>query len=50
MKDFVIVHRDVKMDNILLKNNHQTLVLTDYGTATQCGRSLLTNSVGTPSM
>jgi serine/threonine protein kinase len=43
------VHRDVKMQNILLKDNYQTLVLTDYGTATQCGRTLLTNQAGTPS-
>ncbi|CAF1215440.1 unnamed protein product [Adineta steineri] len=43
-----IMHRDVKMQNILLKDNYQTLVLTDYGTATQLGRSLLTNQVGTP--
>jgi serine/threonine protein kinase len=47
---FLIVHRDVKAENILLKDNCQTLVLTDYGTATQLGRSLLTNEVGTPSM
>jgi hypothetical protein len=38
------------MQNILLKDNNQTLVLTDYGTATQLGRSLLTNQAGTPSM
>jgi len=38
------------MQNILLKDNYQTLVLTDYGTATNLGRSLLTNNVGTPSM
>jgi serine/threonine protein kinase len=45
-----IVHRDVKMQNILLKDNYQTLVLTDYGTATQLGKSWMTDNVGTPSM
>jgi serine/threonine protein kinase len=44
------VHRDVKLQNILLKDNYQTLVLIDYGTATKLGRSLLTNNVGTPSI
>ncbi|CAF1029640.1 unnamed protein product [Rotaria sp. Silwood1] len=43
-----IIHRDVKMQNILLKDNYQTLVLTDYGTATQLGRAVLTIEVGTP--
>jgi len=43
-----IMHRDVKLQNILLKDNYQTLVLTDYGTATDLGRSLLTQEVGTP--
>ncbi|CAF1257955.1 unnamed protein product, partial [Didymodactylos carnosus] len=42
------IHRDVKMQNILLKNNCQTLVLTDYGTATQLGKSWMTDNVGTP--
>ena len=46
---FVLVHRDVKMQNILLKDNYQTLVLTDYGTATQLGKGWMTNNVGTPS-
>ena len=45
----IIVHRDVKMQNILLKDNYQTLVLTDYGTATQLGKSWMTDNVGTPS-
>ncbi|CAF5098517.1 unnamed protein product [Rotaria sp. Silwood1] len=45
-----IIHRDVKMQNILLKDNYQTLVLTDYGTATQLGKSWMTDNVGTPSM
>ncbi|CAF2682168.1 unnamed protein product [Rotaria sp. Silwood2] len=43
-----IIHRDVKMQNILLKDNYQTLVLTDYGTATQLGKSWMTDNVGTP--
>ncbi|CAF4361529.1 unnamed protein product, partial [Rotaria sp. Silwood2] len=43
-----IIHRDVKMQNILLKDNSQTLVLTDYGTATRLGRNVLTIEVGTP--
>ncbi|UJR30734.1 hypothetical protein I4U23_018254 [Adineta vaga] len=43
-----IMHRDVKMQNVLLKDDYHTLVLTDYGTATELGRSLLTNQVGTP--
>jgi serine/threonine protein kinase len=43
-----IMHRDVKMQNILLKDNYQNIVLTDYGTATNLGRNLLTNNVGTP--
>jgi hypothetical protein len=38
------------MQNILLKDNYQTLILTDYGTATNLGRNLLTSNVGTPSM
>ncbi len=38
------------MQNILLKDNYQTLVLTDYGTATQLGKSWMTDNVGTPSM
>jgi hypothetical protein len=38
------------MQNILLKDNYQTIVLTDYGTATNLGRTLLTNNVGTPSI
>jgi hypothetical protein len=38
------------MQNILLKDNYQTLVLTDYGTATQIGKSWMTDNVGTPSM
>jgi len=37
------------MQNILLKDNYQTLVLTDYGTATQLGKSWMTDNVGTPS-
>lgn len=37
------------MQNILLKDNCQTLVLTDYGTATQLGKSWMTDNVGTPS-
>ena len=44
------MHRDVKLQNILLKDNYRKLVLTDYGTATNLGRSLLTNDVGTPGM
>jgi serine/threonine protein kinase len=44
-----LVHRDVKMQNILLKDNYQTLGLTDYGTATQLGKSWMTDNVGTPS-
>ncbi|UJR30735.1 hypothetical protein I4U23_018255 [Adineta vaga] len=43
-----IIHRDVKMQNILLKDNYHTLVLTDYGTATQLGKSWMTDNVGTP--
>lgn len=43
-----IIHRDVKMQNILLKDNYQTLVLTDYGTATELGKSWMTDNVGTP--
>lgn len=43
-----IIHRDVKMQNILLKDNLQSLVLTDYGTATQLGKSWMTDNVGTP--
>lgn len=38
------------MQNILLKDNYQNIVLTDYGTATNLGRNLLTNNVGTPSI
>lgn len=46
---YFLVHRDVKLQNILMKDNYQTLILTDYGTATNLGRSLLTNQIGTPS-
>jgi len=41
------MHRDVKMQNILLKDNNKTLILTDYGTATNFGRSSLSSGVGT---
>jgi len=37
------------MQNILLKDNYQTLDLTDYGTATELGKSCMTDNVGTPS-
>lgn len=43
------MHRDVKLANLLLKDNYQALILTDYGTATNLGRSLLTCQAGTPS-
>ncbi|CAF1128715.1 unnamed protein product [Adineta ricciae] len=43
-----IMHRDVKLQNILLKDDYKTIVLTDYGSASELGRSLLTNEVGTP--
>ena len=45
-----VVHRDVKMQNILLKDNYQQIVLTDYGTATNLSRVWLTRYVGTPGM
>ncbi|CAF0870611.1 unnamed protein product [Rotaria sordida] len=48
LHSYKIIHRDVKMQNILLKDNCQTLVLTDYGTATQLGKSWMTDNVGTP--
>jgi hypothetical protein len=38
------------MQNILLKDNYQKLILTDYGTATNLGRNLMTNQAGTPSI
>lgn len=43
------VHRDVKLANLLLKDNYQTIVLSDYGTATDLRRVLLTRQAGTPS-
>lgn len=43
-----LMHRDVKLANLLLKDNYQALILTDYGTATNLGRSLLTCQAGTP--
>lgn len=47
---FFIVHRDVKVQNMLLKHDYQTVVLADFGTATELGRDLLTNKVGTLGM
>lgn len=46
---FFSVHRDVKMQNILLKDHFKTLVLTDYGTATNTNKICKTQEVGTPS-
>jgi len=43
-----MIHRDVKMQNILLKDHFKTLVLTDYGTATNMSKICKTQEVGTP--
>ena len=52
MKDKKIIHRDLKLDNILIKNvdNHQVFILTDYGISKQLSNAskCYTHAIGTP--
>ena len=43
-----IVHRDIKLDNIMLSGNDYTLKYVDFGFATQKSNGYLTTFLGTP--
>ena len=43
-----IVHRDIKLDNIMLAGNDYTLKYVDFGFATQKSNGYLTTFLGTP--
>ena len=49
MKDNKIIHRDLKLENILVKydGNRKVVKLADYGTSRQLSKTKLTHNVGT---